>query len=312
MQTVAKITSVLAPHKYELILVDDGSSDGSSTLVRELAQYNSNVIGIFLSRNFGHQNAVSAGLKKASGDAVVVMDADLQDPPELIEKFIELWLSGYDVVYGIRSQRLGESWLKRLTAHLFYRALGRLSKVPIPDDAGDFRLMSRRVVNILNAMPEYHRYIRGMVAWAGFKQIGVPYNRNPRFQGKTHYSWRKMWHLSLDGITSFSVEPLRWIRRIALVVAAIALVVSIWLINQKLSHPHSPALVLGWTSLMVTILWLGAAQLAVLGIIGEYIGRIMEQGQQRPQFIIEEIVTSENPSESQHDPKRPVYQREAR
>lgn len=275
----------------EFIFVDDGSIDTSRFILQDLADTDPAVKVVLLSRNFGHQNAVSAGLAYAKGDAVVVMDADLQDPPELIPQFVKLWQEdGYDVVYGIRQTRRGDPWVKKATARWFYRMLHHLSDVDLPLDAGDFRLLSRRVVDILTTMPEYHRYLRGMATWAGFRQTGVPYHREPRQDGATHYTWKRMWHLSLDGITSFSVKPLQWIRRIALGVAAIALVVSLWLIYQKVTNPHNHALVLGWTSMMVTILWLGALQIGVLGIIGEYVGRIMEQVRQRPSFIVDQVV----------------------
>jgi dolichol-phosphate mannosyltransferase len=307
VQTYTRTKKALQNIHYELVFVDDGSTDESRQKLFELAAGDPAVKVVALSRNFGHQSAVTAGLVHAEGDAVVVMDADLQDPPELIELFIELWKQGYDVVYGIRHLRIGDSWFKRKAAHLFYRTLGSLSDVNIPPDVGDFRLMSRRVVDVVNAMPEYHRYLRGMVAWAGFRQIGVPYNRAPRSQGTTHYSWKKMWHLSLDGITSFSIQPLRWIRRVALMVSALALMASLWLIYQKLSNPKNPALVLGWTSMMVTVLWLGSLQLGVLGIIGEYVGRTLEQGRQRPQFIVDQVVSRDLPK-GIHDNTTSLYQ----
>jgi glycosyltransferase involved in cell wall biosynthesis len=286
-QAYDRIQKVLTSVPFELLFVDDGSRDRSRRVIERLARADARVKLVALSRNFGHQVALTAGLQYAAGDAVVVMDADLQDPPELIPEMITLWQQGYDVVYGIRTQRPGETVLKRVTAHLFYRLLNLLSEVNIPMDVGDFRLMSRQVVDTLNAMPEYHRYLRGMVAWVGFRQVGIPYIREPRYNGHTHYSWKKMWHLSLDAITSFSVLPLRWVRRIALFVAIVALAASLWLIYFKLAHPHS--LVLGWTSEIVTTLWLGALQLGVLGIMAEYLARVVEQGRRRPLFLVDKL-----------------------
>lgn len=296
LDTYKRTQKVLQQFNYELIFVDDGSTDGSQETLATLPTADPSVQVIFLSRNFGHQNAVSAGLLRARGDAVIIMDADLQDPPELIVQFVQLWQQGNDVVYGVRQARPGESILKRASAHLFYRTLRRMSRVDIPLDVGDFRLMSRRVVDIVNAMPESHRFLRGMVSWVGFRQVGVPYMRGARTTGHSHYSWQNMWDLSLDGVTSFTVAPLRWVRRIALVIAAVAFAVSLRLIYAKLHNPH--ALVLGWTSMMVTVLWLGALQLGVLGIIGEYVGRIAEQGRSRPHFVVDQVITSEQTSES--------------
>ena len=284
--TYARLKTVMHPWRHELIFVDDGSTDHSREYLTALSVQDPAVKVVILSRNFGHQLAVSAGMRYASGDAVVLIDADLQDPPEVITRFVGMWEQGYDVVYGVRTQREGESWAKRVTAHVFYRLLRQLSDVSIPADVGDFRLMSRRVVDVLNNMPEAHRFIRGMASWAGFRQIGIAYIREPRTAGTSKYPWHKMWRFSLDAVTSFSVEPLRWVRRGALAVSAMAFLASLWLIRQKLMFPHS--LVLGWTSVMVTMLWLGALQLGALGIFGEYLARVVEQGRQRPLYVVAE------------------------
>ena len=285
-ETYARLKKVLEPWPHEIVFVDDGSTDGSGDILSNLSIRDPHVKVISLSRNFAHQLAVSAGLHYVEGDAIILVDADLQDPPEVIPELIEKWRQGYDVVYGIRCKREGESRTKRLTAYLFYRILRRLSDVDIPRDVGDFRLLSRRVVNVLNVMPESHRFIRGMSSWVGFRQIGVSYVREPRAAGTTKYPWHKMWRFSLDAVTSFSVEPLRWVRRGAWVVAALAFLASLWLIRQKLMFPHS--LVLGWTSMMVTVLWLGALQLGALGIFGEYLARVVEQGRKRPLYVVAE------------------------
>ena len=284
LNTYARLKTVMQPWTHELIFVDDGSTDQSREYLAGLSAQDPAVKVVTFSRNFGHQLAVSAGLHYASGDAVVLIDADLQDPPEVIPRFIEAWQQGYDVVYGVRARRAGESIVKRGTAYLFYRFLRHLSDVDIPADVGDFRLMSRRVVDVINRMPEAHRFVRGMVSWAGFQQLGIPYVREPRTAGQSKYPWHKMWRFSLDAVTSFSVEPLRWVRRGALAVSGLAFVASVWLIRQKLVYPHS--LVLGWTSTMVTVLWLGALQLGALGILGEYLARVVEQGRQRPLYVV--------------------------
>lgn len=284
IQTYRRLKNVLANYSAELIFVDDGSSDQSPLILENLAQHDPHVKVLFLSRNFGHQSAVTAGLRYAQGDATVILDADLQDPPELIPDMVRQWHEGYDVVYGVRDSRQGETWFKRLTAGVFYHLLRRMSEVDIPPNVGDFRLLTRSVVNVLNAMPEPQRFLRGMAAWAGFRQIGVHYVRDPRAAGATKYPLRRMWRLSIDAMTGFTATPLRVGTRLAMLVAVIAASFSVWLIYQKLHHPA--ALVLGWTSLMVTVLWLGALQLLVMGIIGEYVARIVEQTRGRPLYVI--------------------------
>ena len=293
-QTYARLLAVMEPYDYELIFVDDGSQDASLSLLNRWASVNNRVKVLSFSRNFGHQPAVSAGLHYAKGDAVVLIDADLQDPPEVIPAMVSAWEDGYDVVYGVRQDREGESWSKKITAYVFYRFLRSISDVDIPVDSGDFRLLSRPVVNVINAMPESHRFVRGMTAWAGFRQTGVPYRRAARAAGESKYPWRKMWHLSLDAVTSFSVAPLRWVRRVALTVAFVALIASVLLIRQKLLYPHS--LILGWTSVMVSILWLGALQLGAIGIIGEYMAHVVDQVRQRPLYVIARAWNFEDPS----------------
>lgn len=296
LQTYRRLKAAIAGLNAEILFVDDGSSDQSSTILQELAEHDSMTRVLVLSRNFGHQLAVTAGLQFSEGKAAIIIDADLQDPPELIPEFVQQWRAGFDVVYGIRESRAGESWFKKATARCFYRLLRGMSDVEIPLDVGDFRLLSRRVIDVLNSMPEHHRFIRGMAAWAGFKQIGIPYARAPRAAGSTKYPLRRMWRLSVDAVTGFTVAPLRVGTRLAALIATIAMLASAWLIDQKLTHPR--LLVLGWTSLMVTILWLGALQLFVIGVVGEYVARIVEQTRGRPLFVISKVLnagTSEAP-----------------
>ncbi len=295
LQCYRRLAEVSSDLDAEILFVDDGSRDHSAAILDGLAQRDPRVKVLLLTRNFGHQAAVTAGLHHACGQAVVVIDADLQDPPELITEFLRRWQQGYDVVYGIRTVRSGESWFKRASAHWFYRILRRLSDVDIPLDVGDFRLLSRPVVDVINAMPEHHRFLRGMAAWTGFRQTGVPYVRQPRAAGHSKYPWRRMWRLSVDALTGFTVAPLRIGTRLALLVAVIAAIFSVWLIVQKMTHPAN--LVLGWTSLMVTVLWLGALQLGVIGMVGEYVGRIAEEARGRPLYVIGRTVNLE-PAES--------------
>lgn len=295
LQSYRRIKKAIVDFNAEILFVDDGSTDQSSAILEGLADHDPMTRVLMLSRNFGHQQAVTAGLHYAQGQAVIVIDADLQDPPELIPAFIEQWRSGYDVVYGIRDSRAGESWFKQVSARWFYRILRGISDVDIPLDVGDFRLLSRQVVDVLNAMPEHHRFLRGMAAWAGFKQNGVRYAREPRAAGQSKYPFRRMWRLSIDAITGFTVAPLRVGTRLAGLVAFVAMGGSAWLIYQKLHAPTG--LVLGWTSIMVTMLWLGAMQLFVLGMIGEYVGRVVEQTRGRPLFIVAKALNLQPPKD---------------
>jgi glycosyltransferase involved in cell wall biosynthesis len=277
----------VAGDDYEIVLVNDGSKDETWTAMRRLALADRHVVAMSLTRNFGHQLALSAGLSLCRGERILIVDADLQDPPELLAEMYRLMDGGADVVYGERTDRLGETRLKRWTARLFYRILSALSDVEIPMDTGDFRLMSRRVLDALNAMPEQHRFIRGMVAWAGFRQVPIPYAREARLSGTTHYPLRKMLHFALDGITSFSIRPLRlsFYASIALLVVAILLLVYVgysWLFLDT---------VRGWPSLLAFFLFFSSAQLLILGIVGEYVGRIFMESKSRPLFLISEIVS---------------------
>ncbi len=237
-----------------------------------------------LSRNFGHQYAISAGIEVAAGDALVLIDADLQDPPEVIVEMLAQWQAGFQVVYGVRKTRDGENHFKLFTAALFYRVLQKLSDTRIPLDTGDFRLLDRAVVEVLRQMPEYHRYLRGLISWMGFRQTGLPYARDVRYAGKTKYSLPKMLKLALDGITGFSDKPLFLVGYFGFAITLAAVVIIIWEVVKKLLYPHSS--LPGWTSTLIVILFMGGIQLISLGVIGQYIGRIYTETKKRPLFII--------------------------
>jgi dolichol-phosphate mannosyltransferase len=270
----------------ELILIDDGSRDRSLSMMRELHHLDNRVHYLSLARNFGHQIAVTAGLNFVQGKCIIVMDADLQDPPELILTMIDKWHQGYQVVYAQRTSRQQETWLKRLTAYLFYRILRRLAKVDIPEDTGDFCLMDRQVVNILNSMPERNRYIRGLRAWVGFRQTSVPFARDPRFAGTVKYTFGKSWALAIDGIISFSTVPLRLATYIGILSAFIALFMILLVLYWRLSEPSSP--IIGYTLITISMFFLGSVQLICIGILGEYIGRIYEEVKGRPLYTLKE------------------------
>jgi polyisoprenyl-phosphate glycosyltransferase len=271
----------------ELILVNDGSRDRSLALIRNLHEQDDRVCYLSLARNFGHQIAVTAGLNFARGQAVVILDADLQDPPELIPQMVELWQQGYEVVYAQRTQRRRESWLKRATAFVFYRLLQRLADVEIPTDTGDFCLMDRRVVDVLNAMPERNRYIRGLRSWLGFRQTAIAYKRDPRFAGEVKYTFRKSLALAINGLVSFSTVPLKLSTYLGLIAASIALGMAGLVIYWRLVYPTSP--LTGYAIIAVAIFFLGAVQLFSIGILGEYIGRIYEEVKNRPLYTLSEV-----------------------
>lgn len=275
-----------------MILVNDGSTDATWPMIRDLAHRDPLVIGVDLSRNFGHQRALTAGLSLARGEAVFVIDADLQDPPELLGEMLQLLDAGADVVYGQRLSRDAESRFKRWSAAFFYRVLGRLTDIHIPPDTGDFRLMRRPVVEALLAMPEYHRFVRGMVAWLGFKQVPLRYHREKRFAGVTKYPLRRMLRLAVDAITSFSITPLRISTYIGFLFSLFALVTLFYSLGGWLFFNVAP----GWTSLMALTAIIGGIQLIAVGIMGEYLGRIYLEVKHRPNFIIREIVTGGDPN----------------
>ena len=287
-----RLTSTLqrAALPYEIVLVDDGSRDGSWERMTELARRDPRLVLVRLSRNFGHQIAITAGLDHARGEAVVVMDADLQDPPEVVPRMIERWRAGYDVVYGRRERRLGEGLFKRGTAAVFYRLVRRLTAVDIPADTGDFRLMSRRAVDALRTLQERNRFVRGMVAWVGFRQTALDYVREARHVGETKYPVRKMVRFAGDAIFSFSHVPLRVATWLGLVSSLVAFGYAVYAILARLLGWPT---VQGWASLMVAIIFLGGVQLISLGVIGEYIGRIYDEVKARPLYLTQAVVRSE-------------------
>ena len=275
---------------YELVLVNDGSKDRSWDLMRELAASDPRLVAVNLSRNHGHQLALTAGLDLCRGDIVLIIDADLQDPPELLsEMMVAMAREQADVVYGVRTQRTGETPFKRATAHAFYRMLARATEVDIPLDAGDFRLISRRALDALLAMPEQARFIRGMVAWIGFRQVPFPYKRDERFAGTTKYPLRKMIRFALDALTGFSSAPLKLASHAGLWLAVGSLLVMVYILAGWLSGRAIP----GWTSLMLVVVVIGAVQMFVLGLMGEYIGRLYSQAKQRPLYIVQDIAGGE-------------------
>lgn len=273
---------------HEVVYVNDGSTDRSLDLLQKLVADDHHVRVVDLSRNFGHQVALSAGVDHARGDAVVVIDSDLQDPPEVIPEMIEKWQEGFKVVYGVRMSRAGETRFKVLTSKLYYGIIDRVSEVPLPREAGDFRLLDRAVVDVLARMPERNRYVRGMVAWAGFAQCAVEYERDPRFAGDTKYTFRKMVHLAFDGITSFSDRPLRLATQLGLVVMAAAFAFAAWVIVASIVDPGGGGR--GWPSLMAVVALLGGIQLLCIGVLGEYIGRIYRETKGRPLYVVSEVL----------------------
>jgi dolichol-phosphate mannosyltransferase len=270
---------------YEIILVNDGSRDATLAVMRALAATDPHVIAINLSRNFGHQKALSAGLHFARGDRVLAIDADLQDPPALLAELMARMDDGADVVYGQRRARAGETAFKKGTAALFYRLLRRLTEIDIPADTGDFRLMNRRTVDIFKSMPEQFRFIRGLIAWIGLRQTPVLYDRDPRYAGETSYPLRKMIAFAIDAITGFSVVPLRFVSWAGLAASAASLLMFAYTILQWARG----ATVAGWTSLAALILIIGGLQLLFLGVLGEYVGRIYMEGKRRPLFVVSDI-----------------------
>ncbi|MCB0506825.1 MAG: glycosyltransferase family 2 protein [Bacteroidetes bacterium] len=270
---------------YEFIFVNDGSKDASLSVIKELSTKNQSVKYIDFSRNFGHQFAVFAGLENAQGDAIIIIDADLQDPPELIRELYAKWKNGYDVVYAQREERKGESWHKLFTAKLFYKLINKLSDTAIPLDTGDFRIISKKIKDIIISMPERNKFLRGQIAWTGFNQTSVLYNRDVRYAGKTSYSYSKMFAFAFDGVASFSNIPLRLATYLGFLVSFISFLVILYTLYQKYARHN---VVQGWSSLMVSILFVGGVQLICLGIIGEYLGRIMDNVKNRPLYIVKE------------------------
>jgi dolichol-phosphate mannosyltransferase len=283
----ARVRAAVEPlGPYELVLVDDGSTDASWQRMLEVAAADPNVRLIRLSRNFGHQPALTAGLDAARGDAVVTIDSDLQDPPELIPELVRSWRDGYDVVYAVRAEREGESAVKLATASVFYRLLRQMTTTEIPADAGDFRLLSRRVVDALGRMPERARFLRGMTSWVGYRQTGVPYRREARTAGETKFPMRKMVRFALDAMTSFSTVPIRLVTGLGFLTVLFCIAYLAYTLYAKFaSHSTVP----GWTSVVIVVLLLGGVQLLSLGIIGQYIARIFDEAKQ-PLYLVDEVV----------------------
>jgi glycosyltransferase involved in cell wall biosynthesis len=287
---------------WEVVLVNDGSLDRSLEMLKELARDDPRFKVLSFSRNFGHQIAITAGIDRAEGDAVVIMDADLQDPPEVVRDMVAAWQEGNDVVYGVRRSRRGETWFKKATAAVYYRLLGTLLGVSIPVDTGDFRLMARPVVIALRALRERHRFVRGMVAWLGFRQAAVYYDRAPRFAGTTKYPVRKMVRFAVDGITSFSVFPLRLATWLGGLAGLVAVATGAWAFYVKF---YAYGVVPGWTTLMMFIAFGSSVQLFVIGIVGEYLGRIYEEIKRRPLYITAEEINFDAPDASPHQRSLP-------
>lgn len=294
-ELVRRLTDVMntLEEPTELVLINDGSKDQSLMLLRSFHQQDNRICYINLARNFGHQIAVTAGLNFVRGDMAIILDADLQDPPELIPELIKQWRSGFQVVYAQRTKRIEESWGKQFLAYWFYRILRKLADVEIPTDTGDFCLIDRSVIDILNSMPERTRYLRGLRSWVGFNQTAVPFNRDARFAGEAKYTLRKSFKLAISGIVSFSQVPLRLSTYVGLFAAIVSLFMALLILYWRIFVPNSP--LTGFTMILVAVFFLGAVQLVCIGILGEYIGRIYEEVKGRPLYTISELVGLEKP-----------------
>ena len=275
-------------YDYEIIFVNDGSKDKTLEILEEIAKKDEKVKIISFSRNFGHQAAVTAGLKEVTGDAIVIIDADLQDPPELIPEMLELWEQGNEVIYGKRKTRKGESAFKLLTAKMFYKTLNALSDVEIPKDTGDFRLVDRKVVDVINSLPEHNKFLRGLFSWVGFKQKAYEYERQERYAGKTKYPLKKMLKLASDGIISFSSKPIKLVGALGILSIFISIIILIYALISYIFKLND--LSAGWTSIMVAITFFAGVQLLSLWVISEYIGRIYDEAKGRPQYIVDKKI----------------------
>ena len=288
---VTKVLKEIKDYEYEIIFVNDGSKDKTLEILENIAKEDKNVKVVSFSRNFGHQAAVTAGLKYVTGDAIVIMDADLQDPPELIPDMLKYQEDGYEVIYGKRKTREGESAFKLLTAKAFYNTLNKLSDVEIPKDTGDFRLVDKKVVDVINSLPEHNKFLRGLFSWVGFKQYAYEYERKERFAGKTKYPLKKMLKLAQDGILSFSTKPLKIVGGFGIISVIISIAILIYSILSFAFKWNN--LTPGWTSLMCTMTFLGGVILISLWMIGEYIARIYDETKQRPQYIVDKTINIE-------------------
>lgn len=284
-----RLLPVVNKYLYEIIFISDGSTDQTETIIKQEAKKNKNIKLISFQRNFGHQMALTCGYQVAKGEIIISMDADLQDPPEIIPQMINLWKKGEKIVYAKRKEREGEGWFKKITAEIFYRLINFLSDIPIPPDVGDFRLLDRQVVNFLNQLPERSRFLRGLVAWPGFSASYIYFKREKRYAGTTHYPFSKMFNFALEGIISFSIKPLRLASYIGFLTAFFGFLGIVYALYRRLFLSHQ-YWVTGWTALFIAIMFLGGTQLITIGIIGEYIGKIYQQLKNRPFYIIKEKV----------------------
>lgn len=284
-----RLLPVLQPYSYEAIFIDDGSGDKTASLIKNLAKKEKRIKLVSFQRNFGHQQALAAGYQYAKGEAVISMDSDLQDPPEIIPQMIEKWQNGVEIVYARRSRREADTFFKKMTALWFYKLINFLSDTPIPENIGDFRLLDRKVVNFLNQLPERSIFLRGLVAWGGFTEDYVYFDREKRAGGKTHYTLMKMFNFAIDGITSFSIKPLRLAIVLGFFTSSLGFLGIFYALYRRLFLPHQ-YWVTGWTALFVSVMFMGGIQLLSIGIISEYIGKIYQQIQQRPRYLVKETV----------------------
>lgn len=299
-----RVTEVMASLgcQYEIVLVNDGSRDNTLALMYALRERDPHISVVDLSRNFGKEIALSAGLDHTKGDVVVVLDSDLQDPPELIPQMLDIWREGYDVVYGMRTARDGETWFKKTTAKYFYRLIKSVSRVDIPKDTGDFRLMSRRAVEALSKLREEHRFMKGLFAWVGFPSSPFLYRRDPRAAGETKWNYWKLWNFALEGITSFTVAPLKVSTYLGMLIAVLALLYAVFVIWKALVYSDP---VRGYPSLMTVVLFLGGVQLISVGLLGEYVGRIFNEVKRRPLYLVNRLLQSELPGTPALDKEQP-------
>jgi glycosyltransferase involved in cell wall biosynthesis len=312
-ETYRRLTAVAEKHRevrYEFIFIDDGSKDRTEPMLRRLAEQDSRVNVVQFSRNFGHQPAVSAGLRFCRGEKAVIIDADLQDPPEVIPEMLQqMSRTGSNVVYGVRRKRNGETWFKLLTAKLFYVVLNKMSDVPIPLDTGDFRAIDRKIINAFNALPENTKFIRGLISWMGFKQTPFYYEREPRMAGATKYSLGKMLRFASTGIFYFSKKPLQMATAFGFLSVAAGLCLSAWLLFNKIANPEF--LVSGWTSIILVVIYFGGAQLLTIGILGQYIGNLFDEVKKRPEYVVNETLNFQKEipakdSTNQFSEQRPI------
>lgn len=282
---IDQVITSLDCYDWEIVFVNDGSKDGTQRLIEELQTRDPRISSVNLSRNFGKEPAMTAGLEHARGDAVVVIDADLQDPPELIEQFLQAWEDGFDIAYAVRTHRDGETWLKKATAARFYRVMGKVSNVQIPADTGDYRLMSRRTVDALLKLREHHRFMKGLFAWVGFPSKAIEYRRYPRAAGITKFNYWKLWNFALEGITSFTIAPLKVATYLGILISMFAFFAGTWITLKTLLRGDP---VPGYPTLIVTMLFLGGVQLLFIGILGEYLGRIYNETKNRPLYLVQQ------------------------